>query len=70
MTDKTRLQIARRLKEVRIQKGLTQIDVAEKAGISTNYFARVERAEVAPSVETFEKITKALKIRSSDILPF
>ena len=70
MTDKTRLQIAHKLKEIRLRKKLTQIDVAKTARISANYYARVERAEVTPSVDTLEKITKALNIKSSDILPF
>lgn len=70
MTDKTSKQIAAKLKQVRLQKGLSQVGVAEKAGISTNYYARVERAEVKPSVEILEKIIKALKVKSSDILPF
>lgn len=35
-----------------------------------NYFARIERADVKPSVETLEKVVKALGVKSSDILPF
>ncbi len=70
MTDKIIKQIAKRIKQVRLEKGLTQTEVAEKAGISTNYYARVERGEVSASIEVFEKITKALKIKSSEILPF
>ncbi len=70
MTDKTSRQIAQKLKKIRLQKNLTQADLANKAGISTNYYARVERAEVSPSIETIEKITKALGVKSSEILPF
>ena len=62
--------IAGRLKQIRLKQRLTQIEVAKKAGISTNYYARCERGEVKPSVYVLEKITKALKVRSSEILPF
>ena len=42
--------------------GLTQAEVAEKAGIHFNYYARVERGEVTPRVDIVENIAKALKI--------
>lgn len=70
MTSKSLKAIAARLRKTRQDKGLTQEDVATKAGLSTNYYARIERAEVTPSVDTLEKLVKALKIKSSDILPF
>lgn len=70
MTQKTIQQIASRLKTARLDKNLTQEDLAKKAGISTNYYARLERVEVIPSVETLEKLVKALGLKSSDILPF
>lgn len=69
-TQTSRLQVAKNLKRVRSEKHLTQRDIAEKAGISVNYYARIERADVKPSVETLEKIIKALNVKSSDILPF
>lgn len=70
MTSQTIKAIATKLRSARQERGMTQEDVAEKAGLSTNYYARIERAEVSPSVETLEKVVKALKIKSSEILPF
>jgi len=70
MADKTRELVANRLKRARVDAGLTQDELAEKAALSTNYLARIERAEVKPSVEILEKIVKALNLKSSDILPF
>lgn len=70
MTSKAIKSIAIKLKQTRQAKHLTQQEVAEKADLSTNYYARIERAEVSPSVETLEKLVKALKVKSSDILPF
>jgi transcriptional regulator with XRE-family HTH domain len=70
MIDKTSKQIAEKLKQVRLQKGLTQVELANKAGINDNYYAKVERGELKPSVETLEKIIKALGVRSSAIFPF
>lgn len=70
MTDKTLKKIAKQLKEVRLQKGLTQAELAKKANINSNYYAKIERAEVTPAISTFEKIVKALGIKSSEIFPF
>ena len=70
MTDKTIQKIAKTTKNIRIELGLTQAILAKKAGISVNYYARFERAEVMPSVAVLKKITKALGVKSSDILPF
>lgn len=70
MTDKSNKQIAKNLKQARREKRLTQEELARKAGISHNYYARIERVEVKPTVETLEKLIKALGVKSSDILPF
>lgn len=63
-------KIGKKLKAARRELGLKQADVAEKADISANYYARIERDEENPTLETMERILKALKVKSSDILPF
>jgi transcriptional regulator with XRE-family HTH domain len=63
-------QIGKNLKKARTKAGYTQAILAKKAGISANYYARLERGEDNASVETVEKIVKALRIKSSEVLPF
>ena len=63
-------KIGKKLKEFRLKIGLKQSDVAKKADISVNYYARIERDEENPTIETLERILKVLKVKSSDILPF
>ena len=70
MSDKTTKEIAKKLKQARLAKGLTQFELADKAGIHSNAFAKIERAERNPSLETLEKLIKALGLKSSDIFPF
>lgn len=70
MGSKSIAKIGKNLREVREAKRLTQADVAQKAGISTNYYARIERGEVAISVEVLEQLIKALGVKSANILPF
>ncbi len=63
-------EIGEKIKKARLKTNLTQADVAEKADIHVNYFARIERGEENPSIDIIEKIAKALKVKSSEILPF
>ncbi len=63
-------EIADTLKELRLKKDLTQLEIAEKAGINSNNYAKVERGERLLSILTLKKIVKALGIKSSDILGF
>ncbi len=63
-------QIGKNLRKVRKNLGLKQSEVAKKAGITSNYYAMVERGEVNVSANVLEDIFKALKVKSSDILPF
>lgn len=70
ISSKTLQKVGKRLKDARSRIGLTQLEVSEKAGISVNYYSRIERGEVNQSLETFEAITQVLRVKSSDILPF
>lgn len=63
-------KVAKKLKEVRLERKLRQIDVAEKVKIHPQYYAKIERAEVRPSIDLYERIAKALKVKASDIFPF
>lgn len=60
-------EIAKKFKKARKEVDLTQLEVAEKANVSVNYYARIERGEVSPSLETLKDIMKILKIKSLEI---
>ena len=55
------------LKDARISQGLTQVEVAQAAGMNPNSYAKIERGETRPSTESLGKLVKALKISPSDI---
>ncbi len=61
-------QIGKELKKARKKLNLKQIDIAEKVGINPNYYARLERGEETPSLDTLKKLAQVLKIKSLDIL--
>jgi transcriptional regulator with XRE-family HTH domain len=67
---KARQELGDKLRQAREKAGMTQVELAKKAGINDNYYARVERAEVSPTLERFEKIVKALGVKPSKILDF
>ncbi len=54
--------IGKIFKEAREKAGLTQAEVAKKAGINVNYYARVERGEPESRAIVLNKIAKALGI--------
>ncbi len=56
-------QFGKILKTARLKAKMTQAQVAEKAEITTNYYARIERCEVSPTVEVIDSVVKALGIQ-------
>ncbi len=61
----------KKLKKARKSLGLKQAEVAEKVGITSNYYSMIERGEVDnPGSKFMVKIAKILKLELSDILPF
>ncbi len=67
--DKIKKTISEKLNSLREDSGLTQLELAEKAGLNSNAYAKVERGDQMPTIETLLKIAMALDVRSSDILP-
>lgn len=67
---KSQLEFGKKLRKIRENKGLSQEEVAREVGISTNYYAGLERGEENPSFAVLEKICDVLKVKSSEILPF
>ena len=47
-----------RLKELRIKEGMTQREVAAAIDCSENNYARYERGERAPDIDTLKRLSK------------
>ena len=56
------LQVARLVSELRAQSGLSQIELAKKAGVTQPHIARLEKGDHrrTPTFDTVFKILKAL----------
>lgn len=55
------------LRILRIMKGLTQEEIAEKAGITRYAYQKIESGESIPKVSTLQDITKAMGIKLQDV---
>ncbi len=52
-----------KIRITREQKKLTQEEVAKKAGMTTTFYAMMERGEANPSVAKLKKVLKALGLK-------
>ena len=59
---------AQHLRKARQDIGITQVELAKKAGISISYYAQVERGEINPTASKLLQIIGALGVASKDIL--
>jgi transcriptional regulator with XRE-family HTH domain len=63
---KLRAIVARNLRILRKQKGLSQEELADSAGINRNYVGQIEREEKSPTVDILEKLAIALEVNAVD----
>src|SRR5205814_9858389 len=54
--------IGERLRELREEKKLSQGDMEERTGLFRCYVSRVENGHTVPSIETLEKMARALEV--------
>ena len=64
----TAVKIGGRLREQRVQRFMTQEELARAAGISLRQLVRIERNEVEPRFSTMRKIAGALGVEPSQLL--
>jgi transcriptional regulator with XRE-family HTH domain len=56
--------------QLRSKAGLTQSILAERTNLSIDSISRIERGERAPSLESIEKISTALKVKAFELFNF
>lgn len=60
------VKFGRRVREERAKLGLSQEELAFRAGVHRTYIGMIERAEKNITLENIEKMAKALKISIAD----
>jgi transcriptional regulator with XRE-family HTH domain len=58
----------RRLRETRVSAGLSQSDLEEISGIPKARLSRYENGHVAPSIQTLERLARALNVSEASLL--
>lgn len=66
METKTK-KVAKRLKQYRLDAGMSQQEVADFAGIDRKTVNRIENFHFMPNIDTFLRLTTALAVKPADI---
>ncbi len=69
-TNKVKEKLGNNIKRVRKRLKKKQVEIGVEAGVNPSYYGKIERGLVNPSIEKVYRIIKALKVESSDVLPF
>ncbi len=48
-------------------RGLTQDELAHRSGINERHLRKIESAEISPTVDTLELLSRALKIELQEL---
>jgi len=61
-------RVRKRIKDIRLEKKLSQGDIAKILGIHSTYISQIERGVRNPTIKNIEKIAKALDIHINELL--
>jgi len=59
--------LAKNLKKNRRRLGITQPELAERAGLSTHYLGMIEIARNFPTTDVLERLAEALGVKSNEL---
>lgn len=62
------LDIGKRIRKVRIEKGITQEQLAERVCSGTTHISHIETGNTIPSLKTFLAIVNALEVSPDELL--
>lgn len=68
MAEDIRIRFGVRLRQLRMRKGLTQVQLAERLGLDRSYLADIERGKRNVSIVNLEIIAKGLGLTLSRLL--
>lgn len=60
--------LGRTVRNLRLQAGLSQIQLAEKADLNFNYIGSIERGEKLASLETIARLAGAFGLTGAELL--
>ena len=66
--DKSLIAVGKAVRETRLERGLSQEDLAVDANVERSYMGAIERAEANLTLIVLTRICRALKIKPSELL--
>src|SRR3954469_16304319 len=60
---------AARLKELRSSRGMSQVELGQKAQVTASYVWKLESGAVSPGIDLVARLAKALGTTTTDLLP-
>ena len=63
-------QFGKRVRDLRLAKGLSQEELAFRAGVHRTYLGGIERGERNPALKNIAAIAKALDVTLSELVSF
>lgn len=63
MEDETLIQLGNRIRKIRLEKKLTQAELAERCSCNRNYISMLERGERNPSYKSLVMIARGLEVK-------
>ena len=60
--------LAQNLKRLRLERGLSQEDLADRADIDRTYVSSLERSVYAAGIDVVDRLAKALSVTAADLL--
>ena len=60
---------ATRLREVRLSRGLSQVELGRRASVTASYIWRLESAGASPGIDLVARLAFALETTSHDLMP-
>lgn len=64
------IRLAKRIRKLRKQQGLTQEQLAEKVHVSTTHVGLVETGKRKFGLKTLQKVANVLGVRVKDLIPY
>lgn len=65
-----RVEFGRRLRQIRLEKGLTQEELGQLTNLTAVHISNLERGVSAPSFDSLEMIAEALDVPVCDLFEF
>jgi transcriptional regulator with XRE-family HTH domain len=69
-TSQLREKFGQRIRLLRGEQGVTQEQLAERAGISVDFLSLIERGRSSPSFENLDELADALEVSVAELFSF